>query len=216
MLRFLLATVVLLPLALHRRGSLRPVLLGPAGASLGLTGVAACYGLQNLGLMRTTPGTAALLQALLPIVTALLAMVFLRERLAGLTVALRRFADRGQPWADTAHRRHRQCPVGHAVPHALARWGDHHRPVALAGHHHRRPPEGLPRRRCLRRHPAPVVLRRPAYPRQHLRDPHTASVPVLGYAFAVLLGEPPTWAKTTGGVLAICGITLAARVQHRA
>jgi drug/metabolite transporter (DMT)-like permease len=47
---------------------------------LGLTGVAAYYGLQNLGLVHTTAGTAALLQAVLPVATAILAAVILRER----------------------------------------------------------------------------------------------------------------------------------------
>jgi drug/metabolite transporter (DMT)-like permease len=54
---------------------------------LGLTGVAAYYGLQNLGLSYTTAGTAALLQAVLPVATAALAAKVLRERVAAGTSA---------------------------------------------------------------------------------------------------------------------------------
>lgn len=56
-------------------------------AALGLTGVAAYYGLQNLGLLYTTAGTAALLQAVLPVATAALAAGFLGERLTAATAA---------------------------------------------------------------------------------------------------------------------------------
>jgi drug/metabolite transporter (DMT)-like permease len=78
-LRFALAAVVLLPLAL-RRGGLGRVLVTGTAAVLGLTGVAAYYGLQNIGLLSTAPGTAALLQAVLPIAATVLAVVVLRER----------------------------------------------------------------------------------------------------------------------------------------
>ena len=71
-LRFALATVLLLPLAL-RRGGLGRVLGTRTAAVLGLTGVAAYYGLQNIGLLSTAPGTAALLQAVLPIAATVLA-----------------------------------------------------------------------------------------------------------------------------------------------
>src|SRR3954454_12646637 len=90
-LRFALAAAVLVPLAV-RRGGLATVLRAPVTAALGLTGVAAYYGLQNLGLGYTTAGTAALLQAVLPVATAALAAAVLRERLtpgaaAGLVLA---------------------------------------------------------------------------------------------------------------------------------
>jgi drug/metabolite transporter (DMT)-like permease len=77
--RFALAALVLVPLAL-RRGGIGRVFRTPVTAGLGLTGVAAYYGLQNLGLLHTTAGTAALLQAVLPVATAVLAAVLLRER----------------------------------------------------------------------------------------------------------------------------------------
>jgi drug/metabolite transporter (DMT)-like permease len=79
-LRFVIAALLLLPLALWRRAALLAVLRSPVGAFLGLSGVAAYYGLQNVGLLHTTAGTAALLQALLPIATAVVAAVLLRER----------------------------------------------------------------------------------------------------------------------------------------
>src|SRR3954452_3587686 len=85
-LRFALAAIVLIPLAL-RRGGMGRVFLAPITAVLGLTGVAAYYGLQNLGLLQTPAGTAALLQAVLPVATAVLAAVLLRERQSGGTGA---------------------------------------------------------------------------------------------------------------------------------
>jgi drug/metabolite transporter (DMT)-like permease len=90
-LRFALAAGLLVPLAL-RRGGLGAVLRAPVAGVLGLAGVAAYYGLQNLGLLSTAPGTAALLQAVLPVAATALAVAFLRERptlgsLAGLVLA---------------------------------------------------------------------------------------------------------------------------------
>jgi drug/metabolite transporter (DMT)-like permease len=37
----------------------------------------------------------------------------------------------------------------------------------------------------------------------------TAAMPVVGYAFSVVLGEPATWEKTGGGVLAVGGMLVA-------
>lgn len=87
--RFALAVTVLVPLAARLAGwiEFRRVCVSARTAALGLTGVAAYYGLQNLGLSYTTAGTAALLQALLPVATAALAAAVLRERLSPGTVA---------------------------------------------------------------------------------------------------------------------------------
>jgi drug/metabolite transporter (DMT)-like permease len=87
--RFALAVTVLVPLAARLAGwdALRRVLGSARTAALGLTGVAAYYGLQNLGLDYTTAGTAALLQAVLPVATAALAAVVLPERLTPGTAA---------------------------------------------------------------------------------------------------------------------------------
>jgi drug/metabolite transporter (DMT)-like permease len=59
------------------------ILRAPVTAVLGLTGVAAYYGLQNIGLLSATAGTAALLQAVLPVAATALAITFLRERPTG-------------------------------------------------------------------------------------------------------------------------------------
>lgn len=84
--RFVLALVVLVPLAARRDGLAAAIWSAPV-ALLGATGVAAYYGLQNLGLMSTSAGTAAVLQSVLPIATALIAVVWLRERLSLMVLA---------------------------------------------------------------------------------------------------------------------------------
>jgi drug/metabolite transporter (DMT)-like permease len=85
--RFMLALVILLPLAILRGGDVGAAIRSAPVALLGGLGVAAYYGLQNLGLVTTSAGTAAVLQALLPVATALIAAVWLRERLSPLLLA---------------------------------------------------------------------------------------------------------------------------------
>jgi drug/metabolite transporter (DMT)-like permease len=80
--RFVLALSVLAPVAL-RRGGVAVAIRSPPVALLGATGVAAYYGLQNLGLVTTGAGTAAVLQAGLPIETSVIAWLWLGERLTG-------------------------------------------------------------------------------------------------------------------------------------
>ena len=84
--RFAVALTVLAPVAVAR-GGLVTALRSPPVALLGATGVAAYYGLQNLGLVTAGAGTAAVLQAVLPVATALIAVVWLRERLSRGVVA---------------------------------------------------------------------------------------------------------------------------------
>ena len=84
--RFALALVVLAPLAVARGGLGAATRSAPV-ALLGATGVAAYYGLQNLGLVTTSAGTAAVLQAVLPVTTAVIAAVWLRERLTHVLLA---------------------------------------------------------------------------------------------------------------------------------
>jgi drug/metabolite transporter (DMT)-like permease len=43
----------------------------------------------------------------------------------------------------------------------------------------------------------------------------TGAIPALGYVFAVLSGEPATWAKTAGGALAVAGVLVATRAATR-
>jgi len=79
--RFAVALVVLGPAAVAR-GGIVPMLRSTSAALLGASGVAAYYGLQNLGLVTSGAGTAALLQAVLPVATGLIAVLWLRERLS--------------------------------------------------------------------------------------------------------------------------------------
>jgi len=86
--RFGIALLVLGPAAAARGGLVAIIRSAPV-ALLGATGVAAYYGLQNLGLVTTGAGTAAVLQAGLPVATGLIAVVLLRERLSrGLVAGL--------------------------------------------------------------------------------------------------------------------------------
>jgi drug/metabolite transporter (DMT)-like permease len=81
--RFVIALAVLWPL-LARPGSGRaPVSFRPAFAALGLLGVAGNFGLQNLGLVYTGAADAALIVALTPVPIAVLAAMFLGERVTG-------------------------------------------------------------------------------------------------------------------------------------
>jgi len=84
--RFAIAFLVLGPAAAARGGLVAIIRSAPV-AVLGATGVAAYYGLQNLGLVTTGAGTAAVLQAALPVATGLIALVWLHERLSRRLVA---------------------------------------------------------------------------------------------------------------------------------
>lgn len=77
--RFLIALVVLVPFAARRPG-FAATLRAPRTVVLGLTGVTFYYSLTNIGLLFTTPGTVALSNALLPVLTTVLAVFVLRER----------------------------------------------------------------------------------------------------------------------------------------
>lgn len=79
-LRVAIALAVLLPLA--RRAGVRPA-TGGAPALLGLTGVALFCAGQNLGLRHADATTTALLGGAIPVLTALLAVPVLGERLGG-------------------------------------------------------------------------------------------------------------------------------------
>jgi drug/metabolite transporter (DMT)-like permease len=88
-LRVAIACALLLPLA--ARNGERPA-RGSAPAALGLTGVALFCFLQNVGLRYASAANTALINGAIPVVTALLAAVFLSERLdirrvAGLVIS---------------------------------------------------------------------------------------------------------------------------------
>ncbi|QIG39669.1 DMT family transporter [Microbacterium sp. 4R-513] len=83
--RFAIALVVLVPIAARRPLFLR-TLREPRTILLGLTGVTLYYSFANIGLLFTTPGTAALVVSLLPVLTAIAAVAMLRERLTRRTI----------------------------------------------------------------------------------------------------------------------------------
>ncbi|WP_105035877.1 DMT family transporter [Cryobacterium aureum] len=83
--RFAIGLIVLVPLAARRPLFARTV-RHPRTILLGLLGVAIYYSLTNIGLEFTTPGTAALSNAALPALTALLGLFILKERLAPRTI----------------------------------------------------------------------------------------------------------------------------------
>lgn len=83
--RFVIALLVLVPIAAGRRGFVR-ALRRPRTILLGLTGVTLYYSLANIGLVFTTAGTASLAAATLPLFTALAAVVILRERMRLRTI----------------------------------------------------------------------------------------------------------------------------------
>jgi drug/metabolite transporter (DMT)-like permease len=79
--RLTLALIILWPLFGRRRGE-RPMLpLTPPFIALGLLGVAGNFGLQTVGLSYTGAADAALIVAITPVAVAVLAAVFLDERL---------------------------------------------------------------------------------------------------------------------------------------
>lgn len=83
--RFVIGLLILVPLAARRPGFTR-TLRRPRTIILGLLGVALYYSLTNVGLVFTSAGTAALSNAALPALTALLGLLILRERLAVRTI----------------------------------------------------------------------------------------------------------------------------------
>jgi drug/metabolite transporter (DMT)-like permease len=79
--RFAIAFAVLWPLLAWREGARASDWFRPAFVALGLLGVAVNFGLQNVGLVYTGAADAALVIALTPIPIAMLAALFLGERL---------------------------------------------------------------------------------------------------------------------------------------
>lgn len=95
LLRYCVASILLVPIALARGGVRRLPYPVPWGtlALMGLTGVALYYIAFNLALTYTTASQGALIQSSIPAVTALLAVVWLGERpsagrIAGIGLAV--------------------------------------------------------------------------------------------------------------------------------
>jgi drug/metabolite transporter (DMT)-like permease len=84
--RFFIGLAVLLPFAL-RAGFRFGLATRPVFLLFGLTGVALYFGLQNLGLLFTSAGSAALIQAGVPAAAALFAFVFLKEHIPPLRLS---------------------------------------------------------------------------------------------------------------------------------
>ena len=90
--RFAIGFAVLLPLARHE-GFKTKLVVSRTYLLFGFTGVFLAYGLQNLALVFTSAGSAALVVALQPAAVVLMGVLFLRERLplarlAGIGLAI--------------------------------------------------------------------------------------------------------------------------------
>jgi drug/metabolite transporter (DMT)-like permease len=85
-LRFLIGLGVLMPFA-YRRGFRAKLAVEPIFLMFGFTGVVLFFGLQNLGLVFTSAGNAALIMAGIPAAAALLAFLFLEERIPPVRLA---------------------------------------------------------------------------------------------------------------------------------
>jgi drug/metabolite transporter (DMT)-like permease len=79
-LRFLVALCILIPLS-WREGFRFRMIFKPAFLYSGLFGVLISFGLQNLALQYTSAGTGALLDASMPVMTLILSVIFLKEKL---------------------------------------------------------------------------------------------------------------------------------------
>ena len=79
-LRFFIAVLLMIPLA-YREGFRFSLIFRPFFLVCGLTGVLLEFGLQNLGLIYTTAGNAALIFASVPAITMFLSVIFLKEKL---------------------------------------------------------------------------------------------------------------------------------------
>ena len=87
-LRFILAFALLAPLA-ARQGFRIQHIFHPSFFLYGLTGVALFYSFQNIGLKFTSVSSTVLIQSGVPAMTALLAVIFLRESLtAGQVIGI--------------------------------------------------------------------------------------------------------------------------------
>jgi drug/metabolite transporter (DMT)-like permease len=86
LLRFAIAFAVLAPLA-ARQGFKLKVVFNPTFLLFGLTGTTLYFALQNLGMTFTSVSSTALILSIVPVLTTILAVVFLKEKLSGLRIA---------------------------------------------------------------------------------------------------------------------------------
>jgi drug/metabolite transporter (DMT)-like permease len=253
MVRFALAAALLVPLAL-RNGAFAATFRSPVTAVLGLTGVSVYYGLQAIGLLYTTPGTAALMQALLPVSTTAWAMLLVKERpvvgtafgLVLVTVGVVFVASGGSAHVDVGAALIAVGVIAYALYTVLlrrvgSRRGYSFDPIALSaatslwGLAFLAPWQVWEIATGRAQLPTGVLAflpiaylgvvgsgvtlllwtfgasRTPA----NVSGVLTAVIPALGYAVAVLTGEPLMLTKVAGGVLAVTGVLVATQAEVR-
>jgi drug/metabolite transporter (DMT)-like permease len=86
LLRFAIAFAVLAPLAARQGFKLKDV-FNPTFMLFGLTGTTLYYALQNLGMTFTSVSSTSLILSIVPVLTTILAVIFLKEKLSGLRIA---------------------------------------------------------------------------------------------------------------------------------
>jgi drug/metabolite transporter (DMT)-like permease len=88
LLRFAVALLVLLPFALTHHKRAASSISGAWGtiAAMGVCGVTLFYGVLNIGLSYATATQAAIIQSIIPVITAIIAVVVLKERPSGKRV----------------------------------------------------------------------------------------------------------------------------------
>ncbi len=85
LLRFLIAFIALVPFAMRQGFKLRDV-FKPTFLLFGLTGTTLYYSLQNLGMSYTSVSSTSLILSIVPVLTAVFAVIFLKERLSRLRI----------------------------------------------------------------------------------------------------------------------------------
>lgn len=85
LLRFVIAFLVLVPFAVRQGFKLKDI-FNPAFMLFGLTGTTLYYALQNLGMSFTSISSTSLILSIVPVLTAILAVIFLKEKLSRLRV----------------------------------------------------------------------------------------------------------------------------------
>lgn len=81
-LRYLLTAAILVPMCLIKEGSLRLGRWAPRALATTLLGITVYYFFEYAGLARTTASAASLILALVPMLTLLARVIFMRERIA--------------------------------------------------------------------------------------------------------------------------------------
>lgn len=83
-LRYVIAAAVMVPLSIRKTGGLRLHAMAPRALLSALTGITVYYFLEYTGLQHTTASAASLILALVPMMTLLVRVLFLKERLSPL------------------------------------------------------------------------------------------------------------------------------------